>query len=516
MVALPTTPEIVLRGPLGELYGWMYNDEWDKIPHESMYWGAAGTGKSFAMLVILVLLLTDPRRGGVRVLWCRHTRRSITNSSLVTLMKVFDLLGIKWPSNQLLKDIQELKFTTPAGVNVLVFTGLDTPSRAYSAEHDIVVFEELQEIGEAAYELAAARSLRNWKLPNQFIVSLTNPTSKAGWIYRRSFVEGRMVPRQTVITDNPAMSDANGVMSERGAAYIEGLSTSYSGARKLRMLNGEWVGEEGAVLDLFDEDRHGFKGIVQFDRYRAPRIVLSEKHSILPDVIPLEWTFGSLDLGFVNPGVLLVWGVDSKGRLYLLDETYMTGMDRTWWTDVILRKAETYRCRAFVSDHDPERLAFWNDELHRRLPELTTTPDGEPYVRRCAKSMGNRDFLKVEVVRSLLDDGIDGHPRCFVNLDALSHDPDPELVAVSKAHCLNMEIPALVWKPVPEAMVDDRLPDEVLHPRCANHAFDAWVYAGRFHRANRLSKNWSAGRPQFGVGTLEAHIDHMENKWKTG
>lgn len=516
MVATAEHVPLTLRGPVADLYLALSEERWDDIAHENCLWGGAGTGKSFQWLASLVLLCMDRRRGGLRILWCRKTRKAITQSSLVTLRKVYEAIGIPWNEKPAPKDRQEETYHTPAGVNKIVWCGLDSPMNAFSAEYDIVVFEEMLQIGIATYEMASIRCLRNFAIPVQFVVGITNPGSKAGWIYKRMFGKNpRLKSLRTTIYDNPAYYDVETEsMSDRGASYVGGMEGSYTGNRKLKMLRGEWVSEEGAILDNYEEEVHGFSGDVIIDRHRAPRIVLSTPHETLDDLIRLEWTFGSVDHGFVNAGVVLIWGVDTEGRLYLLEEVYHTRRDRDWWARSIVTLAGKYRCRCFVTDHDPERHEHWNKQIRLELPDLAHPADGEPYIRNCEKSRGDKDELKVEVVRTLLNDGVDGRPMCFLNVNSRKHAPDPELLEASKATTIHEEIPELVWKDLDEDQADERLPEEKIHPRCANHGFDAWVYAARFLRAHKVRTDWARGRPVHDPGTLEAHIDHMEKRWK--
>lgn len=515
MVALAPT----IRGPIADrLYLPLKEKRWEDIPDELCFWGPAGTGKSFSLLLVLALLMRDPEIGGLRILWTRKTRKSISESSIPTYAKVLRALGEEMSSTPSPSMRQREVVHTPAGENVLVWMDLADPGKAFSAEYDIVVYEEAYQISEATYELAGARCLRNYAIPRQFMVSLTNPAAKQHWLYRRMFVTKKLTEYQVLLQDNPAYFDLEaGELLEPGAQYLRGMKHRLSGSNYQRLVVGEWCSEEGWVLEgALDEARHFFRGEWHRGQFGKPCILLSEGHPCLPEKIELEWTFGSMDLGFVNAATLQAWGVDAAGRMYLLEEVYHSGKDRDWWADRIIEFSRKYRLDSIVADHDPERHAHWNSTLAERLPDVASW-DGDPFVRKCEKTRGDKDALKVDVVRTLLHDGPDGMPRCFLNTASLQHKPDPELEATAKPTSLHEELPQLVWKEQDPDKVDDKLPEEKLHPGRANHAFDAWVYAGRYLRDREDKVDWPEA-PRWETGSFEHHLEHLEgrkvkNRW---
>jgi len=510
-------PEVAIRGPLADqLWLPIVERRWDDLPPELCFWGGAGTGKSFTLMVILRLLMGMEDIGGLRILWARKTRKSITNSSIVTYRKVLEALGMTLSAKPQPSQRQEERVVTPAGVNTLVWASLEDPYSAFSAEYDIVVFEEGIQVSEATYEMAGPRCLRNYALPWQGMITLTNPGPKAGWIYRRMFVTERLQSFRTTLHDNPRYWDLERQdFTREGRLYLANLKHMYTDPiRYRRMVMGEWASEEGWALDNYSEERHVFKGEFVKAAFSAPRIVVVEDHPCLPAEIELAWTFGSLDRGFVNAGSLLVWGVDAAGRMYLLEESYHTAKDRDWWCDRIIEATEKYRLDCVVADHDPEFHAHVNTTLAERMESTQVTFDGQPFLRNCEKSRGEKDALKVDVVRTLLNDAPDGRPRCYLNSDSLKHKPDPTLEAMSKPVCLHDEIPQLVWNPLRDDQIDEKLPQERLKDGRPNHAFDAWVYAGRFVRARDLTPDWTEGKPEAHPGTFEHHERFAREQWK--
>lgn len=509
----------MIRGPMADrLYLPIKERRWGDIPRELCFWGGAGTGKSFTLMLILVLLMMSNDIGGLRILWCRKTRKSITQSSIVTYRKVLEYLGLTMSAKPQPSQRQEEVFHTDAGTNVLVWMSLEDPVNAFSAEYDIVVTEEGIQIAEATYELAGGRCLRNFAIPWQGLIVLTNPGPKAGWIYRRMFKTRRLASCRTTIHDNPRYYDLKaGKLSPEGEHYVGTLEHTYTDpVRQRRLLHGEFCSEEGWVFEgVYKDELHTFDGEWTKAAYTAPRLVLTEPHPVLPAEIDIVYTFGSMDLGFQNAGVLLVWGVDQRGRMFLIDEVYHSQKDRDWWTERIIEKAEKYRLDCIVADHDPELHRHWNATIRERLPGHRSE-DGQPFVRKCQKTRGDKDSLKVDVVRTLLNNGPDGTPRCFLMRKAMTHQPDPVLSAMSLPTHLEEEIPQLVWKALDDTQVGEKLPEERLKDGRPNHAFDAWVYGGRFMLGRKPSRDWSRDKPEIHPGTLEHHIAVMERKgWKT-
>lgn len=485
------------------------------------FWGAAGTAKSFQVMLIIVVLLTMPDIGGVRVLWCRKTRKAITQSSLVTLRKVYELLGMPWSSKPAPSHRGSETYHTSAGVNELVWCGLDNPMNLFSSEYDIIVVEEAIQVSLDTFENSVIRCLRNDAIPAQIAIALTNPGPKMSWVYQRmnrppeGKLEPQMAGHRTTRYHNPAYYEEDGTITPRGRRYEKRLD-GYTGSRRDRLKDGLWTMEEGAILDNFVEALHLYSGVFVGEKFRGAWIELTEDHSVLGERgtrIPIEWTFGSMDLGFVNAGVLHAYGVGFDGTLYLLEEVYHTQKDRDWWTERIWEFFGRYWLDSIVADHDEELHRHWNSTIGERAPGHKTR-DGDPFVRKCAKSRGNKDQLKVDVVRTLLNQRPDGRPRAFFAEDARRHDPDPYLKAEAKPTCWVEEIPQLVWDPVDADKAEDKLPEEKLKDGRANHGFDTVVYAGRYARDRVDPAGWEGASPETEPGTWEHHKRHMMSRWE--
>ncbi|MEM6675599.1 MAG: phage terminase large subunit [Planctomycetota bacterium] len=510
------TSQPTIRGPVAdELFLPLLERRWDDLDEEMCFHGAAGTAKSFQVMLSFVAFMTQPDVGGFRLLWSRKTRKAITQSSLVTHRKVHELLGLPWSAKPAPTHRQSEVYRTPAGTNELIWCGMDDPMNLFSTEYDAAVTEEGIQVSLDTYENSILRTLRNFSIPKQFSIVLTNPGPKASWLYKRMNQtpddrdEPFMASYWTKRQDNPAYYDEDGEATLQGAAYERTLDR-YTGGRRDRLRDGLWGSEEGMVLSNWVEELHTFRGQFVIPRYGKPYVELTEEHSVLPERIEIEWTFGSMDLGFVNAGVLQAWGVTKEGTMLLLEECYHTEKDRDWWAERILDFSGRYLLDSIVADHDEERHRHWNATIDERAPARKSF-DGQPFVRKCEKSRGQKDELKADVVRTLLNSGLGQIPRCFLNADARAHPPDPGLLAEAKPTCTLDEIEQLIWKELDPDQADDKLPEEKFHPGRANHGIDAWVYAGRHARQRSEVRDWPQ-EPEWPTDSFEHHLEHLEGK----
>lgn len=96
------------------------------------------------------------------------------------------------------------------------------------------------------------------------------------------------------------------------AAYIAALASEYTGLWRKRFIEGLWIAAEGAIYDMWDEDR------------------------MVPDVLPpiTAWTCCAIDYGTTNPLHALVMGIGADRRMYVVDEwRYDSRMKHRQMTD---------------------------------------------------------------------------------------------------------------------------------------------------------------------------------------
>lgn len=291
--------------------------------------GRAGTSKTTGALV--KLLYEAKRYPGMRVLLCRQTRESMTDSTLVTFER---LVGESHP--EVLRVKREQRHIYRLFGSEFVCGGLDKPKKLFSTEWDRVYVNEAVEISEDAWELFG-RSMRHNKTPYHQRIADVNPDAPGHWINKRAhpcedrlrhigsredynrlqaYNHGPQIDKSTgkparmrrlvsVHQDNPAYFDTiNWRLTPAGVDYVGGELEAFSGFRRQRMLEGLWVAAEGVVYPEFDD----------------------RKHVVQPFGIPEDWPiYVGIDPGYDCPACILWIAVAPNGTHYVFDEIYQGG-----------------------------------------------------------------------------------------------------------------------------------------------------------------------------------------------
>jgi PBSX family phage terminase large subunit len=383
--------------------------------------GPAGTGKTRAICQYIVAVCA--KYPGLRVLITRKTRKSMTDSVLVTFEEKvlgpshYAVLG--GPKRALR---QSYKFKNGSEI---VTGGLDEPTRTFSAEYDIVVVFEAIETTQAECE-SLLRTLRNGKrvvdgVPVHQLICDTNPGPATHWLNQlaNSGWFHRILSRHE---DNPFLWDAQrGDWTDQGRAYISILD-SLTGARKMRLRHGKWVSSEGAVYPHFDPAVH------------------------VIDRMPNGWEawprYRSIDFGYTNPFSCSWWATDPDGRLYLYRQIYRTRTLVSKHAKQIKELTGGERIGFTVADHDAEDRA--------------TLADGG-----IDTIAANKEVVRgIQLVADRLNVQPDGKPRIFFLRSALV-DRD-ELLVEKKAPCGTVEeFDCYIWQPGKDGKADKEEPMKV-------------------------------------------------------
>jgi len=224
-------PRLHLRGAAAELQRCRAK--------EVLIEGPAGTGKSLACLRKCVLLCEALP---CRVLLCRSSRVSMTESVLVTLER--ELLPEWHPAR---RDSEVTRagrrsYNWPHGAE-LVVRGLDNTESVMSSEYDLIYVAEATEITIEDWERLLSR-LRNNVLPFQQAIADCNPGAPAHWLNQRA-MQGRMTRLLSRHVDNPSLTP-------KYLATLAGLT----GHRRSRLYEGRWVAAEGGVFPEFTVERN--------------------------------------------------------------------------------------------------------------------------------------------------------------------------------------------------------------------------------------------------------------------
>lgn len=124
------------------------------------------------------------------------------------------------------------------------------------------------------------------------------------------------------------------------ADYYDMLQESYTGDFARQELDGDFVAFEGLVYPFFDRDTH-----------------------ITTQTRPSEWSIvvAGVDWGLVNPGVIVVYGVDSDGRMWGLHEEYARRRDVEEWANVAKQLEQQYKIDYFFCDPaKPDNIDAFN------------------------------------------------------------------------------------------------------------------------------------------------------------
>jgi PBSX family phage terminase large subunit len=128
-------------------------------------------------------------------------------------------------------------------------------------------------------------------VPGSKIFATTNPDNPAHWL-RKDYL---LRPRETrlrswhfVLDDNPSLDEA----------YKARIKATHVGLFYKRNVLGLWVQAEGAIYDMWDEQRH-----------------------VVADLPPMaRWLAVGIDYGTTNPFVALMLGLGTDGCLYVTSE----------------------------------------------------------------------------------------------------------------------------------------------------------------------------------------------------
>lgn len=221
------------------------------LPRDLLCAGPAGTGKTYAILAVLHCLAAD--YPDLRILICRSTRASLTQSALVTYeQEILVADGMESIANGASRRTRQ-SYVYPNGSEIAL-GGLDKPDKILSSAWDVIYVNEAIETTEEAWEKLSSR-LRRPGRPTWlgYLIGDTNPGDPSHWLKKR-FDAGHTKLWDTTFEANPRLHDGNGWTAE-GVAHIENLDR-LTASRKKRLRFGLWAAGEGAWFDGFDADKH--------------------------------------------------------------------------------------------------------------------------------------------------------------------------------------------------------------------------------------------------------------------
>jgi Phage terminase large subunit len=221
----------------------------EALAPEVLVVGAAGTGKTWGILLALHLL--SLARPGMRLLLCRKTRESLTESVLVTYeQEILPLTGHRWIAEGIKRRVRQ-SYLYPNGTEWIV-GGLDKPSKIFSTSYDLAFVNEAIELAEEDWETLQSRIGRPERAHRlNALIGDTNPGDPACWLKRRCD-EGRCLEWRSHHADNPGLHDGRS-WTEAGRAYLDRLRR-LTGTRRRRLFEGLWAAGEGVWFETFGDD----------------------------------------------------------------------------------------------------------------------------------------------------------------------------------------------------------------------------------------------------------------------
>src|SRR6266702_2330328 len=358
------------------------------------------------------------RYPGMRGLIVRKTRHSLTQSAMVTFEK--KVLPEGWLGNLIHFRTQEQQYEYPNG-SIIAVAGMDDAEKIQSSEWDFIYAQEATELSLDAWE-TMTKCLRNGVMPYQQLAADCNPSYPTHWLKARC---DRGITRML-----KARHEDNPTITPERIARLKALT----GVRRLRLYEGIWAAAEGLVFSEWDPAVH----LVSREQLKKWEVFYTDgtlNRQVIRHVI------GAVDWGFSNAGTLLVFGLDSDFRMYLLAEVYRTQRTDDWWLSQALALDQEFHVEQWVAD--PSQPAYIRKFNEAGLPTITAE---------------NAVLPGITAMQSRLQIARDGRPRFYVYEYAL-RERDELRDEAHQPVCLEGEINEYVWakskdgQPIKEAPV---------------------------------------------------------------
>ena len=454
---------------------------------EVLFEGPANAGKTRSVTEKCHMLAT--RIPGVRILWVRKTRKSLSQSVLVTFEE--HVLPERHPciSGTASKEHRD-RYDYPNG-SVIVLGGMDNPDKVMSTEYDIIVFFEATE-GDHGDWLRLITRVRNKRIllgndretgePVYFhqMIADCNPGTEYHWLNRRAkSVDGDGRPLmhriQAKHTDNPGF----------GAGDQRRLDSLTGTARK-RLRDGLWCSESGQVLPEWD-----------------PETMMCNRRDLLIDKKSMtggyrfDWVFGSIDFGMKDAQSFGVWGVIDD-CIYLVAEYYLRGKNTHWWGSKISREIQHWGIASIVADGGGLGATLISDLNDFLGPMGGNTSPG--IIKPVTKGKGSV-MAGLKQVQAKMASG-----QIFICHDAQEGGLCSESTERYLPTCLAEELPAYVW----DKDVGGN-PRDVPDPKCQDHAIDMMRYAVVYKWGRDMTPVKSEEFERDTIGEITGHGDWLKS-----
>jgi PBSX family phage terminase large subunit len=441
---LPDPPPFVVKGQLVKLFA--ARDD------EILFDGPRGTGKSRPMAEYIVRYALAYQ--GCRILVVRKNRSTMGQSTLVTLEQVIQMLHPPALKHRPNRDHVLSYFI---GSSEIIIKGCEDEQKLRSVECSGVWADECNELSLDNWELIQG-SIR-WPVGAwNFMIGTCNPDSDQHWLWLR-FKAGKLRRIQSSHKDNPSVTEK----------YLTRLG-NLTGVRRKRYFEGIWTAAEGQVYDNYNAELNEIT-------------VKLKPGTDEPDYdsLGISWFFAAVDWGHTAAGVVGVWGVDLKGRLYEVAEVYFTRKGSAWWCNVISDLNEKFKLRAIVCD--PSDSAMISD-FNLRLGYHPKSPDALAFgANNKRANSGIGDLAGINLVREMIGPQADGKPALYFVRGNQPMGIDQNLRDVGLPCATTEEVPGYVYAKTPEG----KMVKDVTDKNCVDHGLDQTRYACMFARYKDMS-----------------------------
>lgn len=264
----------------------------------SCWSGAVRSGKTIASLVAFLIALAEAPTSGIVVIAGR-TLQTIERN-LIEPLQDPALFG------EIAKLVVHTRGSTTAtilGRTVHLIGAADARAegRLRGLTACLAMIDEATLVPESFFQQMLARL----SVPGARLLITTNPDGPAHWLRRKFILRADdldLAHWHFTLDDNPSLDPR----------YVAALKAEYVGLWYRRFILGQWILAEGAIFDMWDEERH--------------------VETTVPTIT--RWVGTGCDYGTVNPFVGLVGGLGTDRRLHLVAEyRYDSRLNRRQKTD---------------------------------------------------------------------------------------------------------------------------------------------------------------------------------------
>lgn len=251
------------------------------------------------------------------------TYRMLEDATLRTFLEVAEGRVVDFIKSEMVAVLEN-------GSEVL-FRSVEEPQRLRGANVTWWFADEAALYDPIVWQIGIGR-LRQFGQPGYAWIT-TTPKGR-NWIYKVFVQQGRSDHRliQVKTEDNPYLD----------AGFIAGLRQSYAGDFARQELDAEFVSFEGLIYPEYNPALH---------RYSEP----VERTRLVHVAAGVDW-------GYTNPGVIVIGGLDSDGRLYILREEYARQRLIDDWVEAARQLADIYSISTFHCDpSEPTYIARFTD-----------------------------------------------------------------------------------------------------------------------------------------------------------